>query len=395
VKRALVVATVAVIAWSIAFATWQSSPASYDFVALYASARLVATGHAADVTDRNSILAMETETRPERTRFLNNPNPPVVSLLLAPLGLLSFDAAYATMLAVLVAALVAAAFLLAPLAAADQRGRLFPFAMLAPPSLIALVQGQTTPLILLAVAASLRVSPRWSGLLLATTAMRPQFFPLFALVAVLDRERRWPFLAGVAAVVAVSFAVVGFAGIPGYIDLVTYSAAELRPVDMGVASLLRRFGAGEDALLSLLLSAVAMLAGAIMIVRERLAGRTVSASAWSLFAAPHALPHDAILCYPAVASRAQSTRATAWWVGTGMAVAVVHQAGLPIASIWLLALATWTREKRPRVMGRVGGIATESGGDPALSEPGRSGESGEANSGARPPEPRQDPRPRR
>jgi hypothetical protein len=179
--------------------------------------------------------------------------------------------------------------------------------------------------------------------------MRPQFLPLFALVALLDRERRWPFVAGVAAIVAVSFALVGTAGIPGYVDLVTYSAAELRPVDMGIASLLRRFGAGEDALLSLLLSAFAMLAGAIAIARERPADRTVSASAWSLFAAPHALPHDAILCYPAVASRAQTTRTTAWWVGTGMAVAVVHQAGLPIASLWLLALATWKRAKQPRV----------------------------------------------
>ncbi|MGH2491022.1 MAG: hypothetical protein ACRDF9_05885, partial [Candidatus Limnocylindria bacterium] len=134
-------------AWAIAFATWSVSPASFDFVALYSSARLVATGRASEVTDRNAILRMENETRPERTLFLNNPNPPVVSLLLAPLGFLPFEVAYAVMLTLLVAALAAAVMLLGALAPPEQRHRLFPFAMLAPPALIALVQGQTTPLI--------------------------------------------------------------------------------------------------------------------------------------------------------------------------------------------------------------------------------------------------------
>ncbi len=330
-------------AWAIAFATWSASPASFDFVALYSSARLVATGHVADVTDRQAIQRMEHETRPERTLFLNNPNPPVVSLLLAPLGFLPFELAYVVMLTLLVAALAAAAVLLGALAPPEQRRRLFPFAMLAPPALIALVQGQTTPLILLAVAGALRAPPRWSGLLLGLTAMRPQFLPLFAVAALLDRERRWPFVAGVAAVAAASFALVGPAGIPGYLDLVTYSAAELRPVDLGLASLVRRFGAGEDASVSLAISAAALVVGAVAILRERTEDRVVRASTWSLFAAPHALPHDGILAYPTVAARSQTTLATAAWVGSGLLVSIVHQAGLPIASLWLLALALWPR----------------------------------------------------
>ncbi|MGH2491115.1 MAG: hypothetical protein ACRDF9_06350, partial [Candidatus Limnocylindria bacterium] len=159
----------------------------------------------------------------------------------------------------------------------------------------------------------------------------------------LDRERRWPFVATVAAVGVVSFALVGPAGIPGYIDLVTYSAAELRPVDLGLASLVRRFGAGEDAIVSLAISAIALVVGAVAILRERGEDRVVRASTWSLFAAPHALPHDAILSYPTVAARSQTTRATVQWVVSGLVVAIVHQAGLPIASLWLLALALWPR----------------------------------------------------
>jgi hypothetical protein len=344
-RRAPVVLVVCAAAWAIAFATWSVSPASFDFVALYSSARLVATGRATEVTDRNAILRMENETRPERTLFLNNPNPPVVSLLLAPLGFLPFEVAYAVMLTLLVAALAAAAILLGTLAPPEQRRRLFPFAMLAPPALIALVQGQTTPLILLAVAGALRAPPRWSGVLLGLVAMRPQFLPLFAVAALLDRERRWPFVGTVVAVAVASFAVVGPAGIPGYIDLVTYSAAELRPVDLGLASLIRRFGAGEDAIVSLAISAVALVVGAIAILRERGEDRVVRTSTWSLFAAPHALPHDGILAYPTVAARSQTTRATVLWVASGLVVAIVHQAGLPIASLWLLALALWPRSR--------------------------------------------------
>ena len=339
------IASVAIAAWGIGLYGWQTTPASFDFIALYASARLVATGHAADLTDRDAILAVEHETRPERTRFLNNPNPPAVSAILAPLGLLPFEAAYVVMLTILVATLVATALVLAPQARAEDRAWLFPVAMLSPPSLIALVQGQTTPFILLAIAASLRTRPAWSGALLAATALRPQFLPLFALVALADRERRLPFLAGVAAVVAASFALVGPGGLAGYVGLVTDSAAELRPGDLGIASLLRRVVGGEDAVLSLALSALALAAGAVVVLRAPPALRTSIASSWALFAAPHALPHDGILCYPTVAAAARTSASARSWAASGVVVSLVQQAGLPVASLWLLALSLWTSRR--------------------------------------------------
>lgn len=329
-------------AWGIAFLGWRTSPASFDFIALYASARLVATGQAALVTDRDAILAVENATRPERTAFLNNPNPPAVSALLAPLGLLPFDVAYPAMLTLLVASLIASARLLAGLPVPGERPWLFAATLLAPPSLIALVQGQTTPLILLAVAGSLRAGPRWSGALLAATALRPQLLPLFALVALADRERRVPFVAGVTGVVAASLAVIGPSGVGGYLDLVGRSAAELRPGDLGVASLLRRAGGGEDALLSLTLSALALLAGAAVVLRAPRERRIAIASSWSIFAAPHALPHDGVVSYPAVADAARSRAAARAWAASGVAVSVIQIAGLPVASLWLLALSLWT-----------------------------------------------------
>src|SRR5207245_11189199 len=86
-----------------------------------------------------------------------------------PLGALPYTPAYAAMLTLGVAALLGAAALLAPLATAEQRARLLPFALLAPPSLIALVEGQTSAFVLLALAASLRAPPFWSGALLGAT----------------------------------------------------------------------------------------------------------------------------------------------------------------------------------------------------------------------------------
>lgn len=338
-KRGVLIGLTSIVAFAIALAGWRASPASYDFLALYSSARLVATGHAADVADRDAILRVEHETRPERTLLLNNPNPPALALVLAPLGALPFDIAYAVMLATLVAALAAANVLMAPLAVG--RAWLFPFAMLAPPSLIALVQGQTTPLILLAIAASLRVRPRWSGLLLAAAAFRPQLLPIVAIVALADRERRWPFVAGIATVTLVSLALVGPGGVPGYLDLVTASAGELRPVEIDLPSLVRRVVGGE-ALLNLAVSAVLMVAGAIVVLRAPRDTRLPIATSWAVLASPHALQHDGVIAYPAVASVGRDVRSAALWVGSGIGASIVQQAGLPVAPLWLLALSLAT-----------------------------------------------------
>src|SRR2546427_420665 len=83
--RVTTAAVLAAAAWLIAFVSWSIEPAGYDFVALYAAARLVATGAATSVTDADALLRMEHATLPERTILLNNPNPPALALLMAPL----------------------------------------------------------------------------------------------------------------------------------------------------------------------------------------------------------------------------------------------------------------------------------------------------------------------
>jgi len=327
--------------------TWSTEPAGYDFVAFYAAARLVATGAASSVTDANALLAMEHAALPERTILLNNPNPPALALVMAPLGALPIGAAFAIWAALGAAALAAAAYLLGRLADARQRMRLLPFAILAPPSLIALAEGQTTPFVLLAVAGSLRAPPLWSGALLGLAAFRPQFLPLFALVALTERRRAIGFVATTVAVALVSLATVGFEGMARYPDLLTRIATELRPGELGLAALLRRAIGGEEIVLNAALAVVLYAIGAIAVfLRARtFTTRTVDASLWSILAAPHALLHDGVMAYPAVARAATTTGATVLWVGTGIIAALVQQAGIPVAPLWLLAV-WWSSNRR-------------------------------------------------
>jgi glycosyl transferase family 87 len=295
------------------------------------------------VTDADALLTMEHATLPQRTILLNDPNPPALALLMAPLGALPFVPAYAIWAALGAVALAAAAYLLGSLADAGQRMRLLPFAILAPPSLIALAEGQTTPFVLLAVAASLRAPPLWSGALLGLAAFRPQLLPVFALVALFERRRAIGFVATTAAIALISVATVGFEGMARYPDLLMRAATELRPGELGLAALVRRVVGGEDLVVNAALAVVIYaIAGAGVLVRSRMfTTRTADASTWSILAAPHALLHDGAMAYPAVARAATSTGATVIWVGSGIAIALIQQAGIPLAPFWLLALWWW------------------------------------------------------
>lgn len=292
------------------------------------------------MTDADALLAMEHAALPERTILLNDPNPPALALLMAPLGALPIVPAYAIWAALGAVALAAAAFLLGRLADPRQRMRLLPFGILAPPSLIALAEGQTTPFVLLAVAASLRAPPFWSGALLGLAAFRPQLLPLFALVALTERRRAIGLLATTILVGLVSLATVGFEGMARYPDLLTRAATELRPGELGLAALVRRAVGGNDLVLNIALALViyAIAAAAVFVRSRMVTTRTVDASIWSILAAPHALLHDGVMAYPTVARAATTTSATVLWVGTGIIAALVQQAGIPVAPLWLLAI---------------------------------------------------------
>ena len=65
----------------------------------------------------------------------------------------------------------------------------------------------------------------------------------------------------------------------------------------------------------------------------------------TLLSVPHVLLHDALLVYPTIAARALTTRSTLLWILTGLVVVLVHEAGIPVAPLWLLALVFWRRSR--------------------------------------------------
>jgi hypothetical protein len=77
----------------------------------------------------------------------------------------------------------------------------------------------------------------------------------------------------------------------------------------------------------------------VVVLRSRDEARIVAASSWAALGSPHVLLHDGVLSYPAVAARSWSTVRLAVIVGTGYAAALVHQAGIPVAPLWLLGVA--------------------------------------------------------
>lgn len=336
----------ATVAWTVAFLAHGREPAAFDFVALYAAARLVATGRGGLVTDGDALLMVEREAQPARDILLNNPNVPALSGLLAPLGALPYEAAFVVMLTLSTIALVLSALLIAPLARADQRGRLLLFALLAPPSLIALLQGQTTPLVLLGVAASLRTRGFTSGLLLGAIAFRPQLLPLLALATLRDRSKALGLLAACLGVGLVSLLVAGPDGLARYPERLAYAAAEIGRNEISLPALARRIGV--DMLPALVGAALLTVAAAPFVIRARhpVAPGAVAA----LLAAPHGLLHDVVFAYPAFAHATATTRSTWGWGVAVTAGTIVQLLGFPAMQLVLgvLLIVTLRRPGHPR-----------------------------------------------
>lgn len=323
--------------------------AALDFVALHAAARLVATGHGREILDPDAILAAERAVAPERLALLPYVHPPAVALLLAPLGSMPLEAAYGVMVVLTVASLVLAVLLLRPLAQREWRPVLLALALVAPPSLLAVAQGQTSPFVLLATAASLRAPPQLSGALLGLAWLRPQTAPLYALIALSDRGRAAGFAVSVALLAVASAAVVGLDGLLRYV-VVLFTA--------GTWSFSGRFGLTQavgwtgPALalgvpeVGVILTLLSLGVGALLVVRApELGARLAVASPWSLLASPHALLHDGVLAYIAVAARIRRVDGIALWAGSGVLVGLLQLAGVPVVALWLVVLALTLRRQ--------------------------------------------------
>jgi hypothetical protein len=360
--RLLLALVVALIAFVVGSLSGAIDVQAHDFVAIYAAARLVALGRGAEILDPDAILRMEHAVQPTRDLLLPWVHPPAVALLLAPLGALPILPAFAVMTAIGTAALAIAAFRLAPLAAPGQRHRLYPFALLAPPSTIALAQGQTTPEVLLLVATAIGARPFIAGLLLGLTAIRPQTLPLFGIAVIGDRARLAGFATGVALIAFLSLVVVGPDGLGRYASQLLTAGSWAGTGEYGVGAAIGWIGpalAFRLPLIGLALAGLSLVIGAALVWRGPL--RIEQAALWSLLASPHTLLHDGVLAYPAIAACARSTQRTVVLVAAGVVAALLHQWGAPVGPFYLAGAAILTSAEAARARARAAAVGTGEG----------------------------------
>lgn len=353
--RVLVLAAAALFALA-ALRVAADEPARMDFVAQYAAASLVRDGRGPSILDADAIRVAEHAAAPERVALLPFVQPPATALLLSPLASLSFERAFGVMAAidgVLVALSLA-------LLGGGAWGRALLF--VAPPSALAVAQGQLTPLVLLFVAIALRVkSPRVGGVAVGLTLIRPQTAPLLILAGVMDPARRWWTLGASLAVVALSAAAVGVDGLVRYAGVLAAASEWSVTGDLGIGGSLGwagtalAFGAGWVGIAASLLS---LVAGAVAVGRARAPDRATVAATWSLLASPHVLVHDAVLAYPAVIALASRGRP---WDLASVVAWIAHVLVAPVGVLWTLSLAiahSRAARVRPAVAGALASVVT-------------------------------------
>lgn len=337
---AIAVSAVAAVAAVVAAADFQ---ASLDFIALYAAARLVLEGRGADVLDPAAILAAEHAAAPERAALLPFVHPPVVALVYAPLAALPFSLAHWLVVAIDVGCLAAAAYLLRGMVEREARPALFTLALLAPSSVVAALNGQTSPLLLLALAASLRAPPFWSGVLVGLAALRPQTAPLLLLAALSGPRRAAGAATSVGLLVAASIGVVGLGGVPRYAATLLDASRWTVTGELGLSGAIGWSGFGlwlGVPLLGVALMLVSLAVGAVRVWHARgWEARLVEAMPWALLASPHALVHDAVIAYPAFAARVRGFAPLAASSIAGVLISLLQFARVALAPFWLLALA--------------------------------------------------------
>ncbi len=333
VLRVLVLSIAVLFAVAVVWAA-ASEPARMDFVAQYAAASLVRDDRGPAILDADAVRAAEHAAAPDRVALLPFVQPPATALLLAPLASIPFERAFIAMAAI-DAALIALS--LALLGGGEWRRALL---FLAPPSALAVAQGQLTPLVLLFVTIALRVrDPRASGLALGLTLLRPQTAPLLILAGVMDPARRWWTVASAGVIVALSAVVVGVDGLIRYAGVLAGASEWSLTGDLGVGGSLGWAGMAlvfSKGWLGIVMSLFGLAVGAVAVWRAPAASRASAAAVWSLLASPHVLVHDAVLAYPAVTSLA--SRGRPWDVASVVAW-TAHVLVAPVGVLWSLTLA--------------------------------------------------------
>lgn len=360
----LCVAGITIAAYGIAIARAAHGRGSADFVSYYAAAHIIRDGPREDLYDPTLQLNVERhivgEDAANWSAANEYSNPAVYAALLSPIASLSAQGAYGVMLALEIALLLGCASLLWSLAQTVpvfQRIALIVGFVGSAFVLQGLFETQTSLLVLASVLTSLSLRLHGhgfaAGLTLSLLALKPQLVPGFLVVLVLLRS--WTtingFALGALAIVAASFAVVGFHGMHGQVMLPTHATFGSRitsTTNQNWIGFVESAANGDKILLwvglPLCVAVIAVLLASVTQVPSTIVHYSAAAVA-SLVANPHVQSHDlALLVVPVLAFIVVLQRP---WLALGCyfsAFALWFAAastGLSLAAVPLLALGVF------------------------------------------------------
>jgi len=333
-----------------------------DFFSFYSGARLFVTRGGSAVYDlvlQRQIQIEVTSQPPDRFIVLPYFHPPYYTLLIAPLGYLSYRQAYVAM-AVFNVVLAAALIVLLVRTSLRIHGRaaVVATALIAGffPLFVTILQGQSDLVVLVPLAAAYVAWARgrqgWAGIFSALALAKPQ---LLLLIPVLFLARRaWRALAGFAAVLlglgVISVAGLGIAPVIGYLrSLGAWAIGGALPTNGQIAytdpavyslkNILQALPGGGTTALVLLLLLLALAALSLSWRPDKPRLDFALAIAASLVLSPHQNVHDlALLVIPGFALADLALAGELRWPRAATVVLVISYAALTIPiSFWSAA----------------------------------------------------------
>ncbi len=347
VGRALLVALILALAAYLAAIAWElnsgrtgGAALHIDFVAFWAAAKLALAGEAVSAFDPQTLVAAQSLAPDGAWDTYAWYYPPGFHLLIAPLGLLGFSAAFAIFSAVATGLYIWA---LGGWARPVPGG--LSLAVAAPPVAFVLATGNASLLwaaaLLSALSLLARGQPRSAGAMIALLTLKPQLGLLIPVALIAGRHWRallWA-TAATAAIVAVTIAVFGVDYWAEFFRAMARATSLFEVHGANAVTMItwyafaRQFGAGHETALALQMLSLAAAAGAVgLLWSRRRVGLDLKIAALllaTLISTPYAFQYELVLAvagalFLARAGVGQSPAGRAW-----------------LAALWLLPVPGW------------------------------------------------------
>jgi hypothetical protein len=264
------------IAWELNSGRTEGAALHIDFVAFWAAAKLALAGKGASAFDPQTLVAAQSLASDASWDTYSWHYPPSFHLLIAPLGLLGFSAAFAVFSACAIGAYIWA---LRGFAATIPGG--LGLAVAAPPVLFVLITGNASLLwaaaFLFSLSFLVQGRPKSAGAMIALMTLKPQLGLMIPIALVAGRQWR-PLLWSVictAAITALTVAVFGPEYWARFFEAMAATGEQFRVYGQNAVTMItwyafsRQVGAGHDTATAVQVLSLAVSAGAVGVLWSR------------------------------------------------------------------------------------------------------------------------------